>query len=71
MTLLENAKNAATGQTRAISNVDAEVVELAMAYARHEVSQSQVASALSIPATKVANRMYQVLKDAVRAGMLK
>lgn len=71
MTLLENAKNVIVKQTRAVSNVDAEVVELAVAYAKHEISQTQVGAALGISHSKVGNRMYQVLKDAVRAGMLK
>lgn len=72
MNLLEKALSAKNDRVRTVATATDEMIDLAMAYAKHEVSARQVAHALGVKnLTSATNKMHQTLKEAVRTGKLK
>lgn len=68
--LLAKALAVAVAKSRTTMQVSDEMLELALAYARHEVSAPQIAKVLGITQSKVESRMNSALKSGVRHGKL-
>lgn len=70
MSLLSKALSIAPQRKNADENVSDEILELAVAYTRHEVTQGQVSRVLAIKEGAVQSRMRGALASAVRSGKL-
>jgi DNA-binding transcriptional regulator LsrR (DeoR family) len=71
MSLLAKAKQVTVNQGRIESNQSDEMIELAVAYARHEVTAKQVAKVLGLKEHGVSHRMFSALQTAARKGYIK
>lgn len=70
MTLLTKALAITPERKNGNENVNDEVLELAMAYTRHEITQKQVAKVMGIKESATQAAMRGALASAVRAGKL-
>jgi len=72
MSLLTKAKSVPITRPRALSNSSDEEIELAIAYARHDVTAGQAAKALGEKSmSNTRNRMVAALFTAARKGYIK
>lgn len=70
MSLLSKAKLVPVAKLHTRSEANIEIIELAIAYAKHEVTMKQAATALEMSITKAASRIQHALFSAVRTGEL-
>lgn len=70
MSLLTKAQAIVVSKAHNASEANPEMIELAIAYARHEVTAIQAAKALGFSTSKTQSRMRHALFSAVRTGAL-
>ena len=70
MSLLEKAKNVKGNGRKALEVDEFELIELAIAYAKHEVSSDQAASALGKPVSNAITLLAGRLMTAARRGFV-
>jgi hypothetical protein len=70
MSLLENVKNQSVAVNRNVSEASEDMIEVAIAYAKHEVSARQIAKALGITPSLAEYKVRHALLSGVRTGKL-
>jgi DNA-binding transcriptional regulator LsrR (DeoR family) len=70
MSLLQEALAVQVARKNGNENVNDEMIELAVAHVRHEVTAKQVAKVLGIKQNAVTSRIHQALASGIRSGRL-
>lgn len=70
MSLLSQAKSAPVARLHTASEAEPDMIELAIAYAKHEVTESQVSHALGSSKAKAQSRIRHAIFSAIRTGQL-
>lgn len=70
MSLLSKAKAMPTEYKHNQSEASAEMIELAIAYAKHEVTMRQISKVLGTGSSQSINRINHAIRSAIRTGKL-
>lgn len=70
MSLLEQALSVKVAKKNGREQTSDEMLELAIAYVRHEVTGKQIAAVLNVPHSAVVSRVFHSIASGVRSGRL-
>lgn len=70
MSLLSKAKEVSSYTVKSRESATDEVIELAIAYAKHEVTARQAAGALKLSSSKVHNKLHMAIMSGIRQGKI-
>lgn len=70
MSLLSKTKSIEVARSHSVTMPDPEILELAIAYAKHEITEKQAAGAMGLNTNKAQGKMRHAIQSAIRTGQL-